>query len=424
MNGFEKSFIYLSQIIGLPVVNINSNEKIGKIDDVAVLLKEMYPKVSGLIIKNKKKKFYLSWIYVKKVIEDKAIYVENPAVNAGNSVNQSEEEMLLKETFWDKQIVDISGAKVVRVNDLHLLREGLNFWVVHMNVGFRGLLLRLGCYHIVDAIFQLLFSYEIKDNLISWKYVQPIKDSNSRESLHLKIQQPKLSELHPADLSDILMDLGVDERKRIFLSLDKVTAAKTLHELPLKIRIQVAESLPQEHLSVVLKEMPMDEVVDLLAHLPKKLVSSFYSILPKEKVSQIKDLLSHSEHIAGSIMNTDFMVTKINVTANDVLNNVKAKAKNTESFYYVYVLDDNDSLIGIVTLRQLLSMEPTKLVSDFMRKRIKKVKINTDVKKVAQMFSKYNFYEIPVIDKQNKIMGIITLKDAFEAVYGEIKEEV
>ena len=426
-NYLDKDFIYLSQIIGLPLVDINTNIKMGCVVDVVTVLRETYPKASALVVRGKKqkKKYYVLWENVKKIIADKVIFVENFVFTEANLFKPHDNLILLKEALWDKQVVDISGSKVVRINDLHLLHEQSNLWVVHIDVGYKGLLRRLGCLKTISSIFRFLFAYEFKDILISWKYVQSLTPSNINDSLHIKVQQNKFSELLPADLADVLMDVGRDEREIIFKSLDKNIAAGVLQKLPLKIRIQIAEMLGrEEHFVGVINEMPMDEIVDLLAHLSEKTVNSFLTKCPQEKVTQIKDLLEHSEHIAGSLMNTEFVTTKYNMTAGEVLNNVKTKAKQTESFYYVYVLGDDDSLVGIVTLRQLLTVEPTNLVSEFMKKKVVKVKISTDIHKVAQVFSKYDFYAVPVVDKCNKLKGIITIKDALSAAFPEIIDSV
>lgn len=424
MTYIDKGFTFLSQIINLPVFDAETGDKIGRVLDALAVPREMYPKIISLIIQLKKegKRLNLPLKEIKKIVENKAIYARIPSDHLAELVGVGENEILLKEVFLDKQIVDISGAKVVRVNDLHLLKEPSNLWVVHMDVGFSGLLRRLGVLRPCNFIFRILFSRELKDKLISWKYVQPISSASMNESLKLKIDNAGLSQLLPADLADILADLGVDEREIVFNSLDISTAAKTLEELPSKIRIQIAESLSQLRLANIINEMPMDEVVDLMADLPKKLVHSLFRILPQEEVKQIKGLLEHSEDIAGSLMNTEFISARLNATTGDVLDRLRTEAERTESFSYIYILDENDFLLGVITLRQLLTEPPDRPVSEFMRSQVVSAKINTDVKDVAQVFIKYDFHLLPVVDDDNRMHGVITMKDAFESVFSEIRD--
>ena len=175
MNKLTKKFIFLYDIINLPVIDALTGKKIGRIFDLAASLKEMYPKVTGLLMCNKKnKKIYLPWSSVKMLVEEKGVFIENFLAVTQDQLHPAENEILLKETFWDKQIVDIHGSKVVRINDLHLLREGLSLWVVHMDIGITGLLRRLGVSKVFEFIIKLVSSYEVEDKLISWKYVQPV----------------------------------------------------------------------------------------------------------------------------------------------------------------------------------------------------------------------------------------------------------
>lgn len=424
MNSLPKKFIFLYYIINLPVIDSLTGKKIGRVNDLTATLKEMYPKVTGLIIQdNKNKKIYLPWGNVRMLVEEKGIFIENFLNAAQYEFSLPENEILIKETFWDKQIVDIHGSKVVRVNDLHLLREGPSLWVVHMDIGFTGLLRRLGVSKIFEFLIKLVSSYEVEDRLISWKCVQPIVGPIGTDALSLKVHHSKLAELHPADIADIIIDLGTEERLNILKSMDKVTAANTIQELPLKIRLQVAELLDQKLLVEIINEMAIDEAVDLFSQMPIKKMNQLFTRLPQEKIIQISSLLGHANDIAGSIMNTDFICIRQTMTAAEALEKTKKESSRKKESNYIYVLDDNEIMVGVVTLQQLLTTAPEKIISEFMRKRIAKVKIKTKIKDVAEVFYKYDFTVVPVIDKLGKIQGIITMKDAFEAVFHQIRKE-
>ncbi|MEI8218507.1 MAG: CBS domain-containing protein, partial [Elusimicrobiota bacterium] len=176
-------------------------------------------------------------------------------------------------------------------------------------------------------------------------------------------------------------------------------------------------------LASIIREMPVDEAVDLMAHLHKKRVHSLYALLPAEKVTQISDLLELSEKIAGSIMNVEFMSARITLTAGQIIEKIKTESQSKETVYYIYIVDENDVMVGTTTLRQLLLVPLDKPVAEFMRKRTVKVRIDTDIKDVAEIFYKYDFTVVPVVDKQNKLRGIVTIKDALEAVFPKIREE-
>jgi CBS domain-containing protein/sporulation protein YlmC with PRC-barrel domain len=420
-----KTFIFLSQIIKIPVIDSATGKKIGTTVDICATLKEMYPKASAVVMRKSwsNKKFYLPWKQVKKIEEEKAIFVECLPEIFAQEFKLPEGEILLKDTFWDKQIVDISGSKIVRVNDLHFLQEAGCLWVAHMDIGITGIARRLGWLNFLKFIVKLVSDYELTDKFISWKFVQPITSSIGAEALSLKVKHSHLSELHPADVADIVSDLGTDERIAILNFMDSEVAGDTFQQLPTKVKTQMAEMLEPNRLLNIVNNMDTDEAVDLLSQLSKSKTHSLLAGLPKEKSQQIRELLQHSSHVAGSIMNTEFLTARHNETAGVVLERVRGESKKKESIYHVYIIDEKDALIGVVTLRQLLTAPPEKIVYEFMRKRVTKVKVNTNVKEVAEIFYKYDFTVVPVVNKDNKMQGIITMKDAFETVFPRIRQE-
>jgi CBS domain-containing protein/uncharacterized protein YrrD len=413
----------MSQIVGLPVVNLDNGGKIGNVTDIAAVFREIYPMVTAFIVAGKGKKLYVPIAKIKKILEDKTVYVEGYQDLQEQQPAMSENEILLKETFWDKQIVDTSGAKVVRVNDLHFLREAPNLWVAHIDIGFKGLVRRLGLAGIFDSVMKLLFSYEPKDRLISWKFVHPIMTAQKSGALSLKIPQSRLTEMHPADLADIIADLGTDERLIVFAGFDDATAAQTFQELPLKIKVQLAGLLNHERMARILDSMAVDEAVDLLAELDRKKCNALVRLFPQEKSAQILKLLGLSKRVAGSIMNTEYISVQHNMTAGAALEKVRSESKKKEAIYYIYVLNDKEELSGIVTLRRLLLAPAEKPVAEFMRKRVVKVQIDSNIGSVADLFYKYNFVVVPVVDAHNHVQGIITMKDAFRATVNEVRKE-
>jgi magnesium transporter len=419
----QTNFIFLSQFINLPVFD-SAEQRAGTIDDMIADVRGLYPRINGIIVRQgiRKKQVYYPWKCILEIKQNRSILIDKSG-DYVEPVKLAPHEIRLKETFWDKQIVDIGGSKVVRVNDLHILKDGIKLWLVHMDVGFKGFLRRLGWLRLFSVIVKWLFAHELQDKFIPWKYVQPISTTEDLKSLSLIIPHSKLSDLHPADLADILADLGAEERMLIFNSFDDATASDILQELPLKMRLMIAKSLPQERLAKILDETPMDEVVDLLDKLPTDTVNAQFSILPGEKVIQIKDLLKHSDRIAGSLMNTEFISARADETKSRVLNRIKKTAEDVESIYYIYVLNDEGAPVGVLTLKQLLTAPSKKPIGEIMRGNVVKVKVDTHIKAVAHIFYKYNFTVVPVVDEHEKIQGIITMKDALESVFSEIREE-
>lgn len=422
-----QNFMFFADLLNFKPVDGASGRKIGAIDDIFAVFGQTYPRISGLmLILQGRRKIAIPWKKVQKIDENTRMLTIDMSTSSvePNGYELQKNETFLKKTFFDKQIVNIRGSKVVRVNDLHLLREDTNLWLVHIDVGIKGLLRRLGWLNFFSGLSDWLLSYDIKDKFISWKYAQAIPTPGIPSLPYLQIPSTKLSELHPADLAEILTDLGNDERITFFRTLDNSTAARTLQEMPLNIQVQLVESINPKRIADIINEMQMDEVVDLLAKLSHGKVLELYSYLPAETVGEIKDLVKHSWHGAGSLMNTEFIAVKKGITAGEAIKKIQTEFSKVESIYYIYLLDEDETLVGLSTLRKVLTADAATPLSDLMHENIVKVDVEENIKDVARVFFKYNFTAVPVVDDGNHMLGIISMKDALEAVFPEMKEEI
>ena len=193
--------------------------------------------------------------------------------------------------------------------------------------------------------------------------------------------------------------------------------------MPLKVRVQVADVIDIAKLAAIINEMQMDETVDLLDELPQERLQAVLQILSREKVAEIRELSEMAGHRAGSIMNTNFVTALTVHTVRDVLNIVKEESRKAELLYYVYILDDREHLKGIVTIRDLLASDPSTVITEIMRENVISVTVESTIKSIARLFFKYNFAALPVVDDEQKIQGIITLRDTLESVFPEVREE-
>jgi len=411
-------------------LRMSDNKRIGKLVDLAATTMQVYPRVTGLIVRTHRRKppIYIPWSNVKRMVFKEHIAVEYPASGVDQQAKAAENEILICKTFLDKQIISTEGYKIVRVNDLQLLiedkaKESTNLWVVHIDIGFKGILRRIGILRPVNGAFRWVTDRDIKDEFVSWKYVQPTATSSVYASVQLKTDASKLSEIHPADLADILEDLGTDERIALIESLDNFSAAQTLQEMQFKNRLQIVESMEPAKLAPIINEMQMDEAVDLLDACDMQKRQAVYAILTPEKVAELKELSTLSMYSVGSIMNTDFVTAKATETAGLVLKRICIECVKSEMYRYAYILDDDNRLKGVVSLRNLLLSDPQMLIADIMTEEPVSVEIDTRVRRVAQLFFKYNFEAIPVVDAENILQGLVSFRDALASVFPEIKEE-
>ena len=238
---------------------------------------------------------YLPWeelsIFNKRIISSRKTEEEIP------EATPSKEHLLIRKDLLDKQIVDINGAKVVRVNDVKLTEEGGAAYVTDVDVGMRGILRRLGVERRGGAFFETI-RHPLRHQLISWQYLQPLESRLDR--LTLSVSRDAVSDLHPADLAQIMSDLAPEERQDFFEKLDTETAAEALHELEPEVQADLISEMDKEQAADIIEQMPPDEAADVIADLSAEKAQELLQLMEKEEAQDIHELLHHEEDTAGA----------------------------------------------------------------------------------------------------------------------------
>lgn len=417
-----KRFLFLSEILNRRVIDSQGNV-VGKVVDLRAKLGELFPPVVSVRVQSKKDRKIVSfpWNGVASINEN-VIKLRPAATSHTLDVTVREGEMLLRDEVLDKQVVDTHGAKVERVNDFHLLLAEGQLRVVHVDFGIRGILRRLGWVRYADALTNWLFAYQIPDKLLSWKHIQPLSHDPKRNALKLDITLRKLSEIHPSDLADILEELDRRKRSYVFGSLNVETQADALEETDDKTRASIIESLPEEKASDILEEMEPDEAVDLLQDLPDDKKQELIETMEEEKREELQELLEFEEETAGGIMTTDYISCLKTDTLEKVMNVFKQSDDPLDNISYIYVIDKEEKLLGVVTLRDLVLNPPEAEAGSIMKRDVVRLRVDDSLEQVAEIFTKYKFLTIPVVDQQDRLEGIITLRDGMEAIFPEFGE--
>jgi CBS domain-containing protein/sporulation protein YlmC with PRC-barrel domain len=412
INREPQVFLFLSDILGKNIVDA-TGKKIGRVYDLTAELVEPYPIVTGIIFSSAQKKnpVFMPW---KDVVDlDQDISVSIREIAELSSLKLRHNELLLKDALLDKQIVDTDGAKIRRVNDLQFLKTRQRLHLVHVDVGFRGLIRRVGLTKVIDILLQALFDYKLSDQLISWKLVQPLF---SPDLLRLNIAQNRLSQIHPADLADILEELDIRQRTAVFQSLDIETAAETLEETDPKIQVSLINDLNSEKASDIIEEMSLSEAADLLGDLPKAKAEGILKEMEKDIADDVKELLAHPEQEAGGMMTTSYLSFRPSTTAGEALEKFREEAADVDLVYYVYVTDEEERLLGVISLRDLILADAVSRLGDIMDERVISVKLNDKDDTIAEQFAKYAVTAIPVVDENAKMHGTIIFKNLLEVV--------
>jgi CBS domain-containing protein len=415
-------FVYFTEILKKKVRSAADRRVLGHPQDLVANAEELYPRVVGIMVRpSRGLPSFVPWQQVS-ALEAGDILVDH-AAGGFTGAAPPEGALLVRRHILDRQIIDTFGARVVRVNDLHFLRVDNGLRLIHVDVGASGLFRRLGWLRAVNTLTEGLFDYTLRDHLIAWKYVQPLghfgRDS-SRQVLRLSDSHQPLAQLHPADLADVLEDLDQHKRQALFGSLDPEVAADALEQMDTETQVDLIEGMGEERASQVVGEMAADEAADLLGELGEEKAESILDGMEAERSVEVRELLSHDEDSAGGIMTTDFIALKTDYTVDQTIAVLRTEAKDAESIYYLYVLDDLDHLVGVVTLRRLLVASPETRLGDIMSTRVVSVPTGEDKKSVAELFAKYRFRALPVVDGGGVMKGIVTVDDVLDHVAPEL----
>ncbi|HXY62102.1 MAG TPA: CBS domain-containing protein [Nitrospirota bacterium] len=400
--------IFLSEVFKKPVLD-QTGEEIGKLKDLIVGTGEPFPAVTSLVIASGKDSYVLPWDVVN-LFNKRVISVNASGKDLGPSTTTAN-DILIYRDLLDKQIVDINGAKLVRVNDLELGDVKGRLCLVAADIGLRGLLRRLGFEKRGEKILSLL-NYTLQHKLIAWHYVQTIEPLVTR--LTLTVTRQKVSSLHPADLAEIISEVSQKERTAIFGSLDVDTAAEALHELEPRVQVDIIDDMSKERASDILERMPPDEAADVLGDLPAAKAQELISLMEKDEAEDVQELLEHEEDTAGGLMTTEYLAFLPDMTVEEAIKELRLEAPNIESIYYLFILDLDERVIGVISLKNLILAMPHTLLGDIMKSPVKTLPLNAGEKDVAEFVSKYNLLAAPVVDENGIMRGIITVDDVVD----------
>ncbi|MDP3485278.1 MAG: PRC-barrel domain-containing protein, partial [Methanobacteriaceae archaeon] len=354
--------MYISEFIKKPVLTPDGAE-IGKLKDVIVSPLHSYPIIKALTINTSDKKLMnISWKYVDNI--NKEIILKSD-LNQLKEYELKKHEICLFKDVIDRQVVDIEDKKVRRVNDLKISPTNGHYHIIGVDIGFSGILRRLGLEKITKPL-----GISSSEDLISWEDIDTLK---SDYSLKLKVPKQKIKKLHPADMAEIIDQLGLNESLTILNSLDDESAADALEEISPERQVSLLEGMESKRAAEILDEMSPDDAADVLADLTEEKAEELLDLMEPEESKDLRELLEYPENTAGGIMTTEFAEVNQKLTADEVMNSLREIAKDVETIYYIYVVSKNKDLVGVTSIRDILLVDPETPVADFMHTNIIKV---------------------------------------------------
>jgi magnesium transporter len=401
------SELYLSAVLNNTIIN-EQGQQMGKLWDLVMTPGEVFPQVSHILVKSHKVVQAIPW---KDIVLFNRFVISVTTNAEPVKFSTQEGEILVRRDILDKQIVDVDGAKVVRVNDLKLGAQKELLCIIAVDIGFRGLLRRLG-YERLGEIVASGFNKELSHHEISWEYVQPLELNVSR--LALTMAREQMADMHPADIASIISQISHKQIQTVLISLDTETAGEAIHELDPELRTRVITQLDSEQASDILEEMDPDEAADVLGDLPEEKAQELLGLMDEEEAEDIQELMGHEDDTAGGLMNSEFISIVPDMNVESALREVRLLAPEVETVYYAYVIDLNELPLGVVSLKELLTSPPATPVADIMTTNLKTVNVDSTPEEILEIIAKYNLIAVPVLDEDEKIAGIVTVDDILE----------
>ncbi|MGE5073780.1 MAG: magnesium transporter MgtE N-terminal domain-containing protein [Anaerolineae bacterium] len=402
---------FISELTGRPVTDIDGTQ-IGVLKDlVAHPIKDLrHPVVDAIVVHGRTGDRTLPYSELAALLSA-AIPLKRPSSEIPEYQLQEDDIRLVADVL-DKQILDTDGARVVRVNDIELVRINGDVVVSNVDIGMLGILRRIGLEKLGRWATSRLKT-DTSTGAISWEFVEPLLHD---QSMRLKVPSTKLADLHPSDIAEIISELNRAEHSDLLNKLDIEQLADTLEEVEPDFQANLLEHFPDEKVADILEEMSPDEATDLLAELPDERRQGLLKLMEADEANEVRELLRYEEDTAGGLMTTEYVTVGPDMTAAQTIEHLRQVGEEAELIYYVYVVDKDEHLLGVFSLSDLIIAKPETPITDFMHKRVVTVELDTDQDEIAQIVAKYNLMAVPVVDAENRLHGIVTADDALDKV--------
>jgi magnesium transporter len=405
--------IFLTSMADRPVQG-KTGETIGRLEDLIVRMGQdhgspvKYPPITGLVVRDGRRRFFVPGRHLQDI--NGTVQLSSLTVDLQSFTRRSG-EVLLRRDVLDHQLIDITGRRIVRVNDVQLTRVEGSYRVVGVDISPQALLRRLGPRALAPRI--------VGRQIIDWTDVQYLA---SAAPVQLKVSYDRLAELHPVDLARIVDALSYRESAEIVAALDEETAAETLEEVSDERVADLLEGMDQERAADILEEMTPGAAADALEDLDSEVAEQLLARMEPEEAADVQVHLEYDEDSVGRIMTTDCVHVPVDATVGSALATIRALEEVPDPLLAVYVVapDDPEALRGLVRLRTLILADPATPLADVMDEDVPNVRPDDRAESAARILAEYNLLAVPVIDENHRFLGIVTVDDALAVLLPEV----
>ncbi|MFH1454579.1 MAG: CBS domain-containing protein [Armatimonadota bacterium] len=400
---------YLSEIINRKVVL--NNKKTGRLLDIVIIETGKVPEATFFLVGRPfgQASLMVPWEKVKEISNKEIVIdIESQEKYEGDP---KEEQVLLRDHILDKKVLDFEDNEVEVVYDIKLVLRNNKLYVTDVDFSRYGLLRRIGLKGVANFIYNL--AEKIKEETISWTYIQPLPEqlSSFKGNVRLKVLKEKLPEIHPVDLADMLEELEPEQRLSIFNELESEQASDTLEEIEPRVQRDLIASIKKERAAELINLMTPAQAADVLVELPGTEADEILELIDKENADKIQPIMDKHDEKILNFSTPDFIKFNKYATVRQVLDRFRMAAKDKDVIMYIYVLDDENKLVGVVDIRELLQARLEDRLENIMTEHVISLEPDSKLSEASHMFNRYSFRAIPIVDEADKILGIVMYRD-------------
>jgi CBS domain-containing protein/sporulation protein YlmC with PRC-barrel domain len=407
-----ESFLYFTELLNLPVYDLK-HRRIGRVRDAALVPLVHQSRVDRFLVGAGS-----SWLSVR-YDQISAIGLSGIQLSDEKLFPYHSDEYMLRinRDLLDQQIIDVNGRKVVRVNDVTFELQRVpgfeqpfdQIYIKEVDIGLRSILRRLLQGAVPRKMIRRL-QQPVAPNSIPWDFCN-IVEADPQRRLRLNISHDKLELMHPADLAEIVEELGPAEREAIFETIDSEVAAEALSEMDSKTQASILESLEPEVAADIVEEMSPDEAADALGELEEETSQEILEEMEQEDKTEVSELLEFEEDTAGGLMNTEYMSLPDTATVADAMVMLRENEELLENLNLILLVDADGRLTGAVHLARLFLAAGETLLKSLAQDPLISAPVDMPQERVTELFDKYNIFTLPIVDKQRVLSGVITADD-------------
>ena len=398
--------IYFSELRGKSVFT-EDIVYVGKLDDLIFLVSEK-PKITKLVILSKTQgDLVIPQEYLKKINTTLVIQKDF------NTSELQENELYILRNILDKQIIDLVGHKVVRVNDVAIQDKG-ELYVAGVDIGLLGVFRQFGMERFLIKSANS-FGVKLTPRFLSWADIQPLE--LARGKVQLRKEEEKLQKMRAEDLADYLEKTNIVNVRKILRILDEKFAAEVIGNLNINYQTSLFKHFSSEKAAKVLSYIDPDEAVDILLTFHKKKRDEILSLMDHDQKKVLKYLLSLPQTPIGDILTTEYVTVYPENTSQEVIHKIKDEAADFASLYHIYVVNKENQIMGVFNLHELLVQNSDIPVYKFMVQNVIVVHLTTSKEIVLKKMLKYKIVALPVIDKERHMIGLVSIDDIMEFIF-------